>query len=134
MLCQLIVLRIIILKSRYLSSKYLWNMNMLKNVLTDFLVWGIALLWCVYTVSDCFRNHQAEFEIDSTNRTIRYGRTYYKTRSTRTTEAQLSKINNNSKFQTKTGHFYSCRHKKWLPYKILYSKNRKECPNGSTSE
>ncbi len=45
--------------------------------------------------------------------------THRKIRPTRTTEAQLSRITLDSKTPTDTGHFYSCNHLKWLPYKIL---------------
>ena len=45
--------------------------------------------------------------------------------STRTTEAQLSKIISNLKHLIDTGHFHPCNHQKWLPYQILSSKTIK---------
>ncbi len=39
-------------------------------------------------------------------------------RSTRTTDVQLSKITKKSKILTDTEHFYSCNHQKWLSFQI----------------
>ena len=49
-----------------------------------------------------------------------------KTRSTRTTETQHSKIPCNSKPPTDIEHFYSFNHQKFIPYQILGGKTVKD--------